>query len=126
MLWHSGQPSPWRTARPSEPWSQWEAARLASESRQAMPWQSQWEAAHSARRWGRGSAFPAGLQVSKYIAASALNLMVDPKTIQDASTEHGKYVAEFGYKETVPADVKVPSFEDLYGIKPEAVPGYSK
>jgi len=63
----------------------------------------------------------AGLTVSKYMAASAIELLTNPKLIQEAWEEHNKYVAEFGYKETVPPEVKVPSFEDLYGIKPEAV-----
>ena len=72
---------------------------------------------------GTPTAMKAGLTVSKYMAASAIELLTNPKLIQEAWEEHNKYVAEFGYKETVPPEVKVPSFEDLYGIKPEAVPG---
>jgi aminobenzoyl-glutamate utilization protein B len=68
----------------------------------------------------------AGVTVSKYMAALAIELMTNPKLIQDAWEEHKKYIAEFGYKETIPPEVKVPSFEDLYGIKPEAVPGAKK
>jgi hypothetical protein len=68
----------------------------------------------------------AGLTVSKYMTALALELMSNQKLIQEAWEEHKKYVADFGYKETVPPEVKVPSFEDLYGIKPETVPGVKK
>ena len=68
-------------------------------------------------------ALKAGLQVSKYMAASGLELMTDPKLLQDAKAELDGYVAKFGYKEPVPKDVKVPSFKDLYGIEPSAVPG---
>ena len=75
---------------------------------------------------GTSAAMKAGMTVSKYMAASALELMINPKLIQEAWEEHKKYIAEFGYKETVPPEVKVPSFEDLYGIKPEAVPGAKK
>lgn len=75
---------------------------------------------------GTPTAMKAGLTVSKYIAALALELMTNPKLIQDSWEEHRKYIAEFSYKETIPPEVKVPSFEDLYGIKPEAVPGAKK
>lgn len=75
---------------------------------------------------GTPTAMKAGLTVSKYMAALALELMSNQKLIQVAWEEHRKYVADFGYKETVPPEVKVPNFEDLYGIKPEAVPGVKK
>jgi hypothetical protein len=68
----------------------------------------------------------AGLQVSKYMAASIIELLGNQKLIDDAWAEHKKYIAEFGYKEPLPADVKVPTFEDLYGFGPEAVPGAKK
>jgi aminobenzoyl-glutamate utilization protein B len=69
----------------------------------------------------------AGLQVSKWMAVSALKLMTDPEIIQAAWAEHGKYLADLGaYKEPLPQDVKVPTFEMLYGMKPENVPGAKK
>jgi aminobenzoyl-glutamate utilization protein B len=68
----------------------------------------------------------AGLQVSKYMAASIVELLNNQKLIEDAWAEHNKYIAEFGYKEPIPPEVKVPSFQDLYGINPEAVPGARK
>jgi aminobenzoyl-glutamate utilization protein B len=68
-------------------------------------------------------ALKAGLQVSKYMAAAGLELLNDPKLIRDAQEEFNGYVAKYGYKEPVPKDVKVPSFKDLYGIEPSAVPG---
>ena len=75
---------------------------------------------------GTPTSMKAGLQVSKYMAASIVELLNNKKLIEDAWAEHNKYIAEFGYKETVPPEVKVPTFEDLYGMKPEAVPGASK
>ncbi len=72
-------------------------------------------------------ALKAGMQVSKWMAVSALKLMTDPKAIQEAWTEHGKYLADLGtYKEPLPPEVKVPTFEMLYGMKPEDVPGAKK
>jgi aminobenzoyl-glutamate utilization protein B len=68
-------------------------------------------------------ALKAGLQVSKYMAAAGLEVLTNPKLVQDAKAELDGYVAKFGYKEPVPKDVKVPSFKDLYGIEPGAVPG---
>jgi aminobenzoyl-glutamate utilization protein B len=68
----------------------------------------------------------AGLQVSKYMAAAGLEVLTNPKLVTDAQEEFNGYVAKFGYKEPVPKDVKVPSFQDLYGIEPSAVPGVKK
>jgi aminobenzoyl-glutamate utilization protein B len=75
---------------------------------------------------GTPTSMKAGLTVSQYMAASILDLLNNQKLIDDAWAEHKKYVAEFEYNEPIPRDVKVPSFEDLYGIKPEAVPGATK
>jgi aminobenzoyl-glutamate utilization protein B len=71
-------------------------------------------------------ALKAGLQVSKYMAAAGLEVLTNPKLVKDAKAELDGYVAKFGYKEPVPKDVKVPSFKDLYGIEPDAVPGVKK
>jgi len=68
-------------------------------------------------------ALKAGLQVSKYMAAAGLECLTNPKLVQDAKAELDGYVAKFGYTEPVPKDVKVPTFKDLYGIEPSAVPG---
>lgn len=72
---------------------------------------------------GTPPALKAGLQVSKYMAAAGLECLTNPKLVQDARAELDGYVAKFGYKEPVPKDVKVPTFRDLYGIEPGAVPG---
>ncbi len=37
-----------------------------------------------------------------------------------------RYLAETKYYHPIPADLKVPTFKDLYGIEPEAVPGIKK
>jgi aminobenzoyl-glutamate utilization protein B len=76
---------------------------------------------------GMPSAMKAGRQVSKWMAASALTLMNEPKLIEAAWAEHNKYLSEIGaYKEALPPDTKLPTFEKLYGIKPEDVPGAKK
>jgi aminobenzoyl-glutamate utilization protein B len=68
----------------------------------------------------------AGLQVSKYMAAAGLEILTNQKLVREAQEEFSGYIARFGYKEPVPMDVKVPSFQDLYGIEPTAVPGARK
>jgi aminobenzoyl-glutamate utilization protein B len=64
----------------------------------------------------------AGLQVSKWMAASALSLLSDPALIDLAKAEHAEYLKEFPYKDPVKG-VPLPSFEKLYGMKRTAVPG---
>jgi len=64
-----------------------------------------------------------GLTASKWMAASALDCLTKPETISEAWKEHNQYLAETKYYHPIPADLRVPSFKDLYGIEPEAVPG---
>jgi len=47
------------------------------------------------------------------MAASGLELLVDPKLLEDAKAELDGYVARFGYKEPVPKDVKVPKVRSI-------------
>ena len=75
---------------------------------------------------GTPTAMKAGLAASKWMAASALDCLTKPEIISEASKEHKGYLAETKYYHPVPADLKVPSFKDLYGIEPEAVPGMKK
>ena len=67
-----------------------------------------------------------GLTVSKWMAATALDCLTKPEIISEAWKEHNKNLAETKYYHPIPADLKVPSFKDLYGIEPEAVPGMKK
>ncbi len=67
-------------------------------------------------------AIKAGMTVSKWMAVSALNLLTKPEIIAQAWKEHNGYLSETKYFHSIPADLKVPSFQDLYGIDPEAVP----
>jgi hypothetical protein len=62
------------------------------------------------------------MTVSKWMAASALDLLTRPELISQAWKEHQGYLSETKYFHPVPADLKVPTFKDLYGIDPEAVP----
>jgi aminobenzoyl-glutamate utilization protein B len=75
---------------------------------------------------GTSASMKAGLQVAKYMAASMVELLTNQRLIEEAWIEHNRYIAEFGYKEPVPREVKVPTFEELYGIRPDAVPGAKK
>lgn len=60
-------------------------------------------------------ALKAGLQASKYLAAAGLECLANPGLVRDAWVELKEQVGRFGYREPVPSDVHVPSFEDLYG-----------
>jgi len=75
---------------------------------------------------GTPSAFKGGLTASKYMAASALDCLTKPEIISEAWKEHNGYLAETKYYHPIPADLKVPTFKELYGIEPEAVPGMKK
>ena len=66
----------------------------------------------------------AGLQVSKWMAASALALFSDEKAIEQAKAEHADYLKQFPYKDPVKG-LPVPTFKKLYGIERDAVPGRS-
>jgi aminobenzoyl-glutamate utilization protein B len=71
---------------------------------------------------GTSPAMKAGLQVSKYMAAMGLEVLTNPALVTEAWAELGENVARFGYREPVPKEVKVPTFKELYGIEPSAVP----
>jgi len=75
---------------------------------------------------GTPTGIKAGLTVSKWMAATALDCLTKPEIISEAWKEHNGYLAETKYYHPVAADVKVPTFKDLYGIEPEAVPGMKK
>jgi aminobenzoyl-glutamate utilization protein B len=59
-------------------------------------------------------ALKAGLTVSKWMAASALDLLKNAQIIKDAQKEHQEYLLRTPYH-PVPADLKVPSFFEIYG-----------
>jgi len=75
---------------------------------------------------GTPTAFKAALTASKWMAAAALDCLAKPEIISEAWKEHKGYLAETKYYHPIPADLKVPTFKDLYGIEPEAVPGMKK
>lgn len=72
---------------------------------------------------GTPTAFKAALTASKWMAATALDCLTNPQIVQEAWKEHKQYLAETKYYHPIPAELKVPTFKDLYGIEPEAVPG---
>jgi aminobenzoyl-glutamate utilization protein B len=82
-----------------------------------------WQAASQA---GSPTAMKGGLTASKYMATSALDCLTKPEIISEAWKEHKGYLAETKYYHPIPADLKVPTFKELYGIEPEAVPGMKK
>jgi aminobenzoyl-glutamate utilization protein B len=71
---------------------------------------------------GTPPALKAGMSVSKWMAASALELLTKPELISHAWKEHNGHLSETKFFHPIPADLKVPTFKDLYGIEPEAVP----
>jgi len=75
---------------------------------------------------GSAPAFKGALMASKWMAATALDLLTKPEIISEAWKEHNQYLAETKYYHPIPADLKVPTFKDLYGMEPEAVPGMKK
>jgi aminobenzoyl-glutamate utilization protein B len=75
---------------------------------------------------GSVPAYKGALMASKWMAATALDLLTKPEVISEASKEHKEYLAETKYYHPIPADLKVPTFKDLYGMEPEAVPGMKK
>ena len=75
---------------------------------------------------GSPPASKASLTASKWMAATALDCLTKPEVISEAWKELNQYLAETKYYHPIPADLKVPSFKDLYGIEPEAVPGMKK
>jgi aminobenzoyl-glutamate utilization protein B len=68
-------------------------------------------------------ALKGGLAVSKWMATSAIDCLTTPEIISEAWKEHNKTLSETKYYHPIPADLKIPSFKDLYGIEPSAVPG---
>ena len=75
---------------------------------------------------GSAPAFKGALMASKWMAATALDCLTKPEIISEALKEHKGYLAETKYYHPIPADLKVPTFKDLYGMEPEAVPGMKK
>jgi aminobenzoyl-glutamate utilization protein B len=76
---------------------------------------------------GTSPSLKAGLHASKYMAAAGLECLTSPKLVQDAWAELSADLTRFGgYKEPIPKDAKLPTFKDLYGIEPSAVPGMKK
>jgi aminobenzoyl-glutamate utilization protein B len=75
---------------------------------------------------GTPTAFKAALTASKWMAATALDCLTKPETIPEAWKEHNQYLSETKYYHPIPSDLKVPTFKDLYGIEPGAVPGAKK
>jgi aminobenzoyl-glutamate utilization protein B len=89
-----------------------------------------WTGHHTWQSVAQSASSPAmkgGIQASKWMAASALECLTNPKLIQEAKEELKKVVAKNGgYREPIPADAKLPTFKDLFGIEPDAVPGMKK
>ena len=63
-----------------------------------------------------------GIQVSKYMAATGLELLANPKQIETIKAEFKGYIDKFGFEDMMKGVPVVP-FADLYGIKREAIPG---
>jgi len=82
-------------------------------------------AGHSWRAVSQGLGDPAmkgALQVSKYIAATALKMLENPELIETVEADFRENIDKFGFEDLM-IGVPVVPFEDLYGIKREAIPG---
>ncbi len=64
------------------------------------------------------AALKAGLKVGQWMAASALDCLLHPEIISEAWEEHRHYLAETEFHHPIPDEVRLPTFEDLYGCKP--------
>lgn len=67
-------------------------------------------------------AFKGGLQASKYIAATALELIANPELIDKIQNEFKEYSKKYAF-EDVMVGVPVFKFVDLYGYDRHAIPG---
>ncbi len=68
------------------------------------------------------AALKAGLRVSQWMAASALDCLLHPMIISEAWNEHRQYLAETEFYHPIPDEVRLPTFEDLYGCEPDRIP----
>ena len=68
------------------------------------------------------AALKAGLRVSQWMAASAVECLLHPEIISEAWKEHRSYLAETEFYHPIPKEVRLPTFEDLYGCEPDRVP----
>lgn len=66
-------------------------------------------------------ALKAGLTASKWMAASALDMLKNPQVIKEAWAEHKRVLDKTPYY-PLPKDLPVPTFLELYGRKWESVP----
>jgi aminobenzoyl-glutamate utilization protein B len=68
-------------------------------------------------------ALKAGLRVSQWMAASALDCITHPKIVSEAWKEHGEYLLQTEFTHPIAEDIELPSFKDVYGMEPDRVPG---
>jgi aminobenzoyl-glutamate utilization protein B len=61
------------------------------------------------------AAFKGGLKVSQWMAASALDCLMQPEIIDHAWEEHRRSLDTHGFYHPIPSEIKTPSFEDVYG-----------
>lgn len=87
-----------------------------------------WAAGTPGHSWqivAQGLSEPAikgALQVSKFMACTALELLANPEIIDAAKAEHEEYLRQFPFEDMMKG-VPVTPFETLYGIERDAVPG---
>ena len=62
------------------------------------------------------------IHVSKYMAATGLELLSNPKLIETIKAEFKGYIGKFGFEDMMKGVPVVP-YADLYGMKREAIPG---
>ena len=80
---------------------------------------------HSWKQVLQGLSNPAmkgAIQVSKYMVATALELLDNPELIEAVKAEHNECLDKFGFEDAMEG-VEVVAFSDLYGIERETIPG---
>jgi len=75
---------------------------------------------------GRAFALRAGIRVSQWMAASALDCLTDKEVLSESWKELNQYLSQTKFYHPIPADYKVPSFSELYGIESECIPASPK
>ena len=75
---------------------------------------------------GWAFALRAGIRVSQWMAASALDCLIDKEVLSESWKELNQYLSQTKFYHPIPADYKVPSFSELYGTEPECIPASRK
>jgi aminobenzoyl-glutamate utilization protein B len=80
---------------------------------------------HSWAVVAQGAARPAltaTLSAGKWMAATALDIVTDPRPLREIKDEHQKQLAQSRFRHPIPKDLRVPTFREVHGRDWESVP----